>query len=178
MANNKFTAAVKRAKGLYKTGRYKTFADAVKAAYKKGKTTKRKKVGATLLIERKETRRTKPKRVVRITRTKTGTFKKMQRIGSAKLFNSMAEVKAANKKAGHFFFSPGTMKFFDSKVVTPLIQGQYFITSEKFTNSAGHSSTTFSIRKAMPDGSINADPYKKKFQTKKAATAFLKKQLR
>ena len=31
----KFTRAVKKAKSLYKTGRYKTFADAVKAAYKK-----------------------------------------------------------------------------------------------------------------------------------------------
>lgn len=35
MANNKFKSAVKRAKGLYKTGRYKSFADAVKAAYHK-----------------------------------------------------------------------------------------------------------------------------------------------
>ncbi len=35
MPNNKFTAAVKKAKTLYKTGRYKTFGDAVKAAYKK-----------------------------------------------------------------------------------------------------------------------------------------------
>jgi len=34
----KFSAAIKRAKRLYKTGRYKTFGDAVKAAYKKGKT--------------------------------------------------------------------------------------------------------------------------------------------
>lgn len=37
----KFKAAVKRAKKLYKTGRYKTFADAVKAAWKGAK------VGAT-----------------------------------------------------------------------------------------------------------------------------------
>jgi hypothetical protein len=35
MANNKFKAAVRKAKGLYKSGRYKTFALAVKAAYKK-----------------------------------------------------------------------------------------------------------------------------------------------
>jgi hypothetical protein len=40
MANTKFTRAVKKAKGLYKTGRYSSFAAAVKAAYKKvgGKT--------------------------------------------------------------------------------------------------------------------------------------------
>ncbi len=35
MANNKFKAAVKKAKVLYKTGRYPKFSDAVKAAYKK-----------------------------------------------------------------------------------------------------------------------------------------------
>lgn len=35
MANTAFTRAVKKAKSLYKTGRYNTFADAVKAAYKK-----------------------------------------------------------------------------------------------------------------------------------------------
>lgn len=34
MANTKFVRAVKKAKGLYKSGRYKTFADAVKAAHK------------------------------------------------------------------------------------------------------------------------------------------------
>jgi hypothetical protein len=33
-AKNKFKAAVKKAKSLYKTGRYKRFSDAVKAAYK------------------------------------------------------------------------------------------------------------------------------------------------
>lgn len=36
-ATSNFKAAVKKAKRLYKTGRYKTFADAVKAAYKKKK---------------------------------------------------------------------------------------------------------------------------------------------
>lgn len=35
MANTKFTRAVKKAKALYKSGRYKKFSDAVKAAYKK-----------------------------------------------------------------------------------------------------------------------------------------------
>lgn len=43
---SKFTQAVARAKKLYKTGRYKTFAAAVKAAYKKGKTTVTKRVGS------------------------------------------------------------------------------------------------------------------------------------
>lgn len=41
MANNKFKAAVKRAKKLYKTGRFKKFSDAVSVAY--GKVTRSKK---------------------------------------------------------------------------------------------------------------------------------------
>lgn len=37
-----FKSAVKKAKGLYKSGHYKKFSDAVAAAYKKGKTVVRK----------------------------------------------------------------------------------------------------------------------------------------
>ena len=90
---SKFTAAVKKAKTLYKTGKFKTFADAVKAAYKKVGTAAapvkkkaarkakpvkaKKRVGATLLIEKGESRRTKPKRVITITRKKNGTYKKI-----------------------------------------------------------------------------------------------------
>ncbi len=47
MANTKITRAVKKAKALYKTGKYKTFADAVKSAYKKiGSTSSPKKKAA------------------------------------------------------------------------------------------------------------------------------------
>lgn len=46
-ANSKFKKAVVKAKALYKTGRYKTFADAVKSAYKKiGSATPAKKKAA------------------------------------------------------------------------------------------------------------------------------------
>lgn len=66
MANNKFKAAVRKAKGLYKTGRYKTFADAVKAAYKKVGSVKRKPAA--------KKKAAKPRRVtVKKSRTKTVT---------------------------------------------------------------------------------------------------------
>ena len=73
---NKFKRAARIAKKLYKTGRYKMYSDAMKAAFNTmARKPKKRKVGSTLLLEKKDTRRTKPKRVVRITRTKTGTFK-------------------------------------------------------------------------------------------------------
>jgi hypothetical protein len=78
---NKFKRASRIAKKLYKTGRYKMYSDAMKAAFNTlARKPKKKKVGSTLLLEKKDTRRTKPKRVVRITRTKTGTFKNWQTI--------------------------------------------------------------------------------------------------
>lgn len=86
---NKFLAAVKKAKSLYKTGRYKTFAKAVKAAYGKTSTPKKKtarkkrRVAAVKFIERGETRRTKPKKVYRITRSRTGTFKKTKSVSGS-----------------------------------------------------------------------------------------------
>lgn len=58
----KFTRAVKRAKQLYKSGRYKTFADAVKSAYKKvgtvGAMKKKKKTWQTgTSVKRKDQQR-------------------------------------------------------------------------------------------------------------------------
>jgi hypothetical protein len=87
-AKSNFKAAVKRAKGLYRTGRYKTFADAVKAAYKKAGPSRTKKskrkVGATKWIEKGETRRTPARRIVKVRRTKSGSYKNFQTIGSLK----------------------------------------------------------------------------------------------
>jgi len=77
MANNKFKAAVARAKKLYKTGKYKRFSDAVKAAYKK--------VGAVKLIERGEKKNVKPKAIYQVNRTKKGLFTGMKQVGSKSL---------------------------------------------------------------------------------------------
>lgn len=56
---SKFAAAARRAKRLYKTGRYATFADAVRAAYRSGGKKKPK-------AARKVTRKTKPKRARKV----------------------------------------------------------------------------------------------------------------
>jgi len=73
-AASKFKSAVKKAKALYRTGRYASFSQAVKAAYKG------KRVGATKFIERGESKNTAPRKVVRVNRTKSGTFKSMETI--------------------------------------------------------------------------------------------------
>jgi CRISPR/Cas system endoribonuclease Cas6 (RAMP superfamily) len=49
--------------------------------------------------------------------------------------HTIKTVKAANKKAGYYFFSPSTMRFFASKIESHLMYGGdqygYFVTSEK-----------------------------------------------
>jgi hypothetical protein len=66
-------------------------------------------------------------------------------------FASMAEVKAANRAAGYYWFSPDTMKFFDSRVETGVIGGRFFVTSE-IPPDVGR--RRYTIREALDDGSI------------------------
>lgn len=66
-------------------------------------------------------------------------------------------VKQANKKAGHHFFDPSAMEFFDSRIEGPLMGGRYFITSEQFHMVDGSFSGVrhYTIREAREDGRIN-----------------------
>jgi hypothetical protein len=53
---------------------------------------------------------------------------------------TIADIRAANKAAGFYFFSPKTMKAFASKVDRTAYAGPggvYFVTSEQFTPSTG-----------------------------------------
>lgn len=43
---------------------------------------------------------------------------------------TMNDVKRNNKDAGQFFFSPDTMKFFNSRTESGLLKQKYFVTSE------------------------------------------------
>lgn len=62
----------------------------------------------------------------------------------------MADVRAANRINGMYFFSPDTMRFFKSKIVSSLLGGKYFITRE----TDPHGKTRFTIREVMPDAHI------------------------
>lgn len=79
-ARARFKAVQAEAKKLRAKNKKLSQAQAVKQAwavmYSKGK------VGATLLIEKGESKRTKPKRVIQLTRTKQGQFKKVKAVGA------------------------------------------------------------------------------------------------
>jgi hypothetical protein len=66
---------------------------------------------------------------------------------------TVAAIKAANRDAGQHYFEPDTMRFFSSRVLSGTYGGRFFITSER--SGFDHSSPRmFTVREAMPDGSI------------------------
>jgi len=68
------------------------------------------------------------------------------------MFKTLADVRRANKGAGHYFFERGTMNFFGSRIESGLYVGQYFVTSEEgFYKSDPR---RYTIRMARPDGSV------------------------
>jgi hypothetical protein len=80
------------------------------------------------------------------------------------MFKDIAEVKAANKAAGSHFFSPNTMRFFNSIIESSLYKNQCFITSEK----PPHGPRIYRVRKVKGnDGSIidSIGPWLKNIET-------------
>lgn len=66
-------------------------------------------------------------------------------------YKTIAEVRAANKATNHFFFSRDTMRFWQTRIHGGLRRGRFFITSE---DNYDRTRRLYSVREAMPDGSI------------------------
>lgn len=67
-------------------------------------------------------------------------------------YKTIADVRAANRATGNHWFNRPTMRFFNTVIHGGLRQGRYFITSE---SDIINPRRLFTIREAMPDGSIN-----------------------
>jgi hypothetical protein len=73
---------------------------------------------------------------------------------------TISEIKAANKKAGYYFFERASMRFFDSIVERYVYEGPggiYFLTSEQFHGSNGYSEPRkWTVRQFDPtNGDVN-----------------------
>ena len=68
---------------------------------------------------------------------------------------SIEQVKADSAKAGKYFFSPGAMAFFNSRIETDTWErrggGEYFVTSEQYDDT---SPRRYKVRRAFADGAI------------------------
>ena len=87
---------------------------------------------------------------------------------------TMAEIRAANRAAGYYFFERDTMRFFDSRIETRgnAIGGRFFITSEQFHGSNNfHGPRLFTVREAKPSGDIDTVGKFQAYTTIEAARA-------
>ena len=69
------------------------------------------------------------------------------------MFRTIEEIKRANRDSGYHFFSADTMRFFGSRIVSGLIGGHYFVTSEE--SDVWNQPRRYSVRVAHSDGMID-----------------------
>ena len=67
------------------------------------------------------------------------------------MFKTIKEIKQANRSRGYHFFDDASMKFFNSRIETGVLHGEYFITSEQFNYT---SPRLFTIRKVKANGQV------------------------
>lgn len=87
---------MKLKKGSIEAKQYMAKIRAMKSGTKK-KATKKKSLGATKFVEKKEPKNTKPKRTIQITRRSDGTFKNFKSLGATK-FLEKKEPKSTKPK--------------------------------------------------------------------------------
>lgn len=85
-------------------------------------------------------------------------------------YKTLADVRAANRATDNHWFSRPTMRFFNTVIHGGLRRGRYFITSE---SDMINPRRLFTIREAMPDGSINTVGGFQAYRTLSAARAVL-----
>ena len=73
----------------------------------------------------------------------------VRRAGSSG-FQTIDQIRQANRANGHHWFSPDTMRFFDSRVSSKLYGGRFFVTSEVPPSGVRE----YSVRMARDTGEI------------------------
>jgi hypothetical protein len=73
-------------------------------------------------------------------------------IAAQKLWD-IDDIRMADRAAGRFFFEPGTMRVFRSRIGRRVYQGPggiFFITSEQFIGSTGATPRKYTVRRFVP----------------------------
>lgn len=83
-----------------------------------------------------------------------------------KKFEDIYEVMQENPT----WFSPDTMEFFESKIESELIDGNYFVSSEK--TGFRETRRAFSVRMATEDGIHTVGGFQR-FKTKRSALSYI-----
>lgn len=89
-------------------------------------------------------------------------------------FLNVKEVRIANNSIGHHWFTPASMRFFNSQVTgsDKLINKRFFISSEQFDFN---SDRMFTIRLVKPNGEVETYGEFQAYKTKKEAITAARK---
>lgn len=85
-------------------------------------------------------------------------------------YNTITDIRNANKAIGHHWFEPGTMRFFQSRIASGVLGGRYFVTSEKDGCS---NPRRYTVRVADNVGRIDTVGDFQQFETLTAARVWL-----
>ena len=95
--------------------------------------------------------------------------------------NTIEEVKAAHAARGGYFFTPDAMRFFDSRILSPVFPGGVFITSERdkgarilggYVPPAWDGERRYTVRVCTPDGDVLPASDFGQFSTRAAAISW------
>lgn len=70
------------------------------------------------------------------------------------MFKTIDEIKAANKAAGHNWFSPDTMRYWHTRVGKTVYGGRYFVTSDG-PGGRDKDERRYTVREASPSGEVS-----------------------
>lgn len=91
-------------------------------------------------------------------------------------YRTLDDIKERNRRLGHCWFEPATMRFFSSRVqstIYPTADGRaYFVSSERNTHrSVTEGRRLYTVRIAQPDGEIDTVGEFQQYRTGRAAHA-------
>ena len=97
------------------------------------------------------------------------------------IYKTVEDIKAAHEARGGFFFSPESMRFFGSRILSPVFPGGVFITSEcdsgVITRRGDHLAAwggqrRYTVRVCRADGDIDTLSDYGQFSTRATAIAW------
>jgi NADPH-dependent ferric siderophore reductase len=61
-------------------------------------------------------------------------------------FTNIYQIKQLARDCGNHFFDPDSMRFFDSRILSRVYGGRYFVTSEQFHGTTGSEPRRYTVR--------------------------------
>lgn len=88
-------------------------------------------------------------------------------------YNTTGDMERANRRAGHHWFSPDTLRFWNGRVSGEVFAGSLFVSSERQTMAySAPEPRRYTVRICLPDGTVDTVGQFGQFDTLKAAQRF------